>query len=170
MKLYEIANQYAEVLEMLDDTEKFDLINDTLDSINTGLEDKMTSIGKVRQNLLREAEALKAESDRLKERADRAKKQVEKLENYISYTMQTHNFRKLDTPLFKFSFRDSTSLVVTDIEQMPAHFLKPQPPKPDIAGLKKHLKQVYDEKGLQIPEELPELGVKFEKKTNLQIK
>lgn len=168
--LYQVADQYANVLELLNDPEKFELLNDTLESIDALMEEKLVSIGKLRQNILSDAEALEVESKRLKERADSLKKQSEKLENYVAFTMRKHNFKKMDTPLFKFSFRKSTSLVVTDLEQVPEHFLKPQPSKPDIAGMKKHLKQMFDERGLEIPEELPELGVKFETKESLQIK
>jgi regulator of replication initiation timing len=169
-KLYEIADRYALITELLDDPEKAEMVFDTLDSMEGELQDKLTSIGKLIRNFNADEEALKEESKRLKERADAAKKQAEKLENYVKFIMQKNGFKKLDTPLFKFSLKSSVSLVVTDLDQVPEHFLKPQPPKPDIAGLKKHLKQAYDEKGLEMPEELPELGVKFETKENLNIK
>jgi isopentenyl diphosphate isomerase/L-lactate dehydrogenase-like FMN-dependent dehydrogenase len=171
MRLYEITDRYTQALELIHDPDKYDQLNDTLESLDEPMQEKLESIGKIRQNKLAEAEALKAEADRLMERAKKAKKEADSLANYVEFTMKKHNFKKLETPLFKFSFRKSTSLVVTNIENVPEHFLKPQPPKPDVAGMKKHIKQVFEEKGLEVPEDLTDtLGVAFETKENLQIK
>lgn len=171
MKLYEIADQYTNALENVEDSDSFELMADTLDSINSLLDDKLDSIGKLRRNYLAEAEALKNEAKFLKEKADKAEKNAEKLEKYVAFTLKKNGFAKADTGLFKFSFRKSTSLVVSDIENFPAHFLKPQPPKPDIAGLKSFIKKTYDDKGVKVPEDLTEdLGVRFETKESLQIK
>lgn len=170
MKLYQITQRYQNVTDLIQDAETFEQVKDTLDALDEDLKDKLDSIGRIRLNYLAEAQMLKEEADRLKERADRAKREAEKLEQYVEYVMNQSKMDKIDTPLFKFSFRKSTSLVVTDISQLPEHFLQPQPPKADVAGLKKHLKQVYEEKGLEVPEDLPELGVQFVHKRNLQIK
>lgn len=170
MKLYEIAKQYQDALEYANDPEKFMQMVDTLDSIDENLKDKLESVGRIRQNKLAEAKALEEEAERLKERADKVKKEVGSLEKWVEYTLANANMKKIESHSFKFSFRKSTSLVVTDPEQIPEHFLKPQPPKVDVAGMKSHLKKYYEEKGLDIPEELPELGVKYETKENLQIK
>jgi isopentenyl diphosphate isomerase/L-lactate dehydrogenase-like FMN-dependent dehydrogenase len=171
MKLYEMADQYTQALEHMQDADSYEKFKDTLDSLDEPMQDKLDNIGLLRQNKLAEAEALKAEAKRLTDRAKAAEREADALATYVEFTMRRNNFKKLETPHFKFSFRKSTALIVSDIENVPEHFLKPQPPKPDVAGMKKYIKQIFDEKGLAVPEDLTEtLGVKYENRESLQIK
>lgn len=170
MKLYEIASQYREALDMLSDPEKFDQLKDTLDFLDENLKDKAEAVLKHRQNLLAEAEALKNEAKRLAERAAAVEKQAEGSAKLIDYIMKKNNFKKLDAGMFKVSYRKSTALVVRDVNAVPEHFLKPQPPKVDVAGMKKHIKQIYDDRGMEIPTDLSDLGVEFEHRESIQIK
>lgn len=170
-KLYEIASNYNQVLELLDDPERFDQLKDTLDAIDENMNDKLESVGKIRASYLAEAAMLKAEAKRLTEKAAAAEKQASNLTGYVEHVMKTNKFDKLKTPLYTFSFRKSTALVVTDEKEVPEQFLKPQPSTVDVAGLKKHLKQTYDDLGIDMPDDFTDtLGVKFEHKHNLQIK
>lgn len=187
-KLYEVANDYSQALEYLMDPERFQDGLDTLESIEAGLHDKLDSMGKLRLSKLAEAKALEEESKRLKERADRAKKEAASIEGYIEITMRKNGMEKIKTPTFNFGFTVSNSLVVTDLEKLPDHFKKPQPPKPDIAGMKAHIKQKYDELGFKLVNklsppskdkynemlvtelELEDLGVQFEISEKLSIK
>lgn len=170
MNLYNISQQYAEALEYIEDADSFEGIKDTLGAIEANLNDKLDNIGRIRKNKLAQAKALKEEAKELAEKAKRLEKEVEYLENWIDHSLQAAKLKKVEAGIFKFSYRKSTSLEVVDTEQVPEQFLKPQPPKVDVAGMKKHLSQVYEDNGLEVPEEIPELGVKFITKQNLQIK
>jgi hypothetical protein len=170
MKLYQIAEQYREALEMLTDPDKFDQLKDTLEFLDENLKDKTEAVLKHRQNLLAEAAALKAEAKRLNERAAEVEKQAEGSAKLVDYIMKKNNFKKLDAGMFKVSYRKSTALVVKDVNAVPEHFLKPQPPKVDVAGMKKHIKQIYDDRGMEIPTDLSDLGVEYEHRESLQIK
>jgi hypothetical protein len=169
MKLYEIAEQYRVALDMLSDPEKFDQLKDTLDFLDENLKDKADAVLKHRQNLLADAAALKAEEKRLKARREQIEREAEGSAKLIDYIMRKNSFKKLEAGSFKVSYRKSTSLEVIDVNEVPEHFLKPQPPKVDVAGMKKHIKQIYDDRGMEIPEDLSDLGVKFVQKENLQI-
>lgn len=171
MKLYEIADQYQTALTYLIENEQLADNFDTLEAIEENLNDKLDNIGKLRQAKLAQVEAIKEEAKRLRDRATSVEKEVTKLENYIDYCLRKNDLKKVASTLFTFTYRSSTALVVTDSEQIPEHFLKPQPPKPDIAGMKKYIKEYFEEKGMPVPEDLTEtLGVRFETKENLQIK
>lgn len=187
MKLYQVANDYTQALEYLTDPERFQDGLDTLESIEAGLHDKLDSMAKLRQSKLAEAKALKEEAVRLKERADHATKEAASIESYIEYTMRQNGMEKIKTPMFNFGFTVSNSLVLEDMEQLPEHFIKIEK-KADIAGLKTHLKQKYEELGYKLVSklstkpkkdvqemlvtdlDLADLGVKFEVKEKLNIK
>lgn len=187
MKLYEVANDYTQALEYLMDPERFQEGLDTLEAIEAGLHDKLDSMGKLRLSKLSEAKALEEESKRLKERADRVKKEAASIENYIEITMRKNGMEKIKTPTFDFGFTVSNSLVLQDLEEVPEHFIKIKR-EADIAGLKAHLKQKYEEMGYKLVSKLSakpkkdvqemlvtdldieDLGVKFEVSEKLKIK
>lgn len=170
INLYTITQQYADALDFIEDAETFEQIKETLDAIEANLNDKLDSIGRIRKNKIAQAKALKEEAKELTEKAKKIENEVANFEKWIDHTLRAANLKKVETGMFKYSYRTSTSLEIMDSSQIPEHFLKPQPSKVDVAGLKAHLKKSYEENGLKVPEEIPEIGVKFVTKQNLQIK
>lgn len=170
MRLHEVSDQYAHVLEHIGDPKQFEALADTLESIDAIYEEKLEQVTKSRANDLAEVAALEEEIKRLKGRADAAMKRAENKEKYIKFSLLKNNQRNVKTATYSFSFKKSTSLKVVDLEKFPKNFLKPQPPKADIAGIKKYLKETFDEKNIPCPDDLPELGLRFEHNENLQIK
>lgn len=171
MRLHEVSDALARLLESIEDADQFEHLADTLESLDLVYEEKIDQLGKSRANDLAHIGALDDEIKRLQEKKAKLKKRVEGVEKYIHQTLIKNNQKSVKTTLFTFGFRKSTSLVVTDISKLPERFLKPQEPKPDVAGLKKHLKESFAEKNLPIPDDMTEtLGVRFEHKQSLQIK
>ena len=69
MKLYELTEQYEEVINLLYDGETDEqTILDTLESIEGEIEDKADNYARIIKNLTAEAEMVKAEADRLNRR------------------------------------------------------------------------------------------------------
>lgn len=67
-------------------------------------------------------EAFKAEEKALTERRKAKERRVEQLKEYLSFSMQAHGDRKLDTPKVRLSFRKSTSTEITDEKLVPDEF------------------------------------------------
>jgi len=156
MKLYELTEAYAEVLEL--DLEEQDL-STVLDSLQGTVAEKAEGILMVMKTLEAEQDAYSKEQARLNELKSKAKKKADAMKDYLAYNLQQMDIKKLDTTLFKLSFRKSESVVVDDQTQLPEEYIKVKTTEsPDKTALKKALKN-GEVKGCHI-----------ETKQNLQIK
>ena len=149
--LYSLSQEYRAVLNLLGEEEvSVEAIYDTLDAIDEPIKQKVETIGDMIRNLEAEAAALKEESDRLKERSAAKLKSADMLLKKVETVMTDAEFEKIEGLKHTFAFSVSNSLECKDPKQLPRHFLKPQEPKPDIAGLKKELVRQYEEKGIKL--------------------
>lgn len=109
--LYELTGQFLDIYNMdLDDETKLD----TLESIdwNEDYENKVENYIKVMKNLEADIEARKTELDRLKKLNDADKKKIERMKDDLTASMELTGHDKIDTTLFKVSFRRSKSVEV----------------------------------------------------------
>lgn len=154
--LYELTGQFLDIYNMeLDDETKAD----TLDSMdwNTDYENKVENYIKVIKNTEADMEARKNEIKRLTElnRADERKN--ERLKEALKDSMDLTGHERVDTKLFKVSFRKSEAVEVDDLLLPEAY--KVATYKPDKKRLKEDLKN-----GLEI------LGAKLVERKNLSIR
>ena len=187
--LYALSQEYRAVLNMLGEEDvEIDVIYDTLDSIDEPIQEKVERVGDMIRNHEARAAALKAESARLKEREEAEKKSIDRLLKYVETTMINAEFDKLEGLKHTFAFGISNSLECKDPKLLPRHYLKPQEPKADIAGLKKDISRQWEEKGIklvskysakpkmqemlftELNEDLETLGVQFNIKRKLSLK
>lgn len=187
--LYALSQEYRAVLNLLgEEGVETDTIYDTLDSIDEPLQEKVETIGDIIRNHEANAAALKAEAARLNERAAAELKKAEGLVKYVEVAMTNAEFEKIEGLKHTFAFGISTSLECKDPKLLPRHYLKPQEPKPDIAGLKKDITRQYEENGIKlvqkysakpkgkemlftdINENLESLGVQFNTKRKVSLK
>ena len=187
--LYSLGQEYRAVVNMLGEEDvDIDVIYDTLDAIDEPIKEKVEISGDMIRNHEANAAALKAEADRLKERAAAELATVERLMKYVENVMTNGEFEKLQGLKHTFAFGISNSLECKDPKLLPRHYLKPQDPKPDIAGLKKELVRKYDEMGIklvskysakpkqqemlftELNEDLASLGVQFNIKRKVSLK
>ena len=134
--LYELTGQYLEIYNMdMDDETK----RDTLDSIdwNDDYETKVENYIKVIKNLDADIEARKNEMDRLKKLNDSDKAKKERMKHAIEESMELTGHDRVDTTLFKVSFRRS-KVVEVDMVLLPDQFKKIEY-KADKTALKKLL-------------------------------
>ena len=131
--LYELTGQYLEIynLDMDDETKQ-----DTLESIdwNEGYENKVEGYIKVIKNLDADIEARKNEIDRLND-ADKAKK--DRMKTTLKESMELTGHDRVDTTLFKVSFRRSEAVEV-DMVLLPDKYKKVEY-KADKTALKRLL-------------------------------
>lgn len=154
--LYELTGQFLDIYNMdLDDETKAD----TLDSIdwNIDYENKVENYIKVIKNNEADIEARKNEIKRLTElnRADERKN--ERMKEVLKESMDLTGHERVDTSLFKVSFRKSEAVEVDDLLLPEAY--KVATWKADKKRLKEDLKN-----GLEI------LGAELVERKNLSIR
>lgn len=154
--LYELTGQFLDIYNMeLDEETKLD----TLDSIDwqTDYENKVENYVKVIKNTEADIEARKNEIKRLTElnRSDERKK--ERMKEVLKESMALTGHERVDTPLFKVSFRKSQVVEVEDL-LLPEGY-KIATYKPDKKRIKEDLKN-----GLEI------LGAELVERKNLSIR
>ena len=167
MTLYEIATEYKDFAEAVENGEiPKEAINDTLESIQALLEEKVDNIACLIKNLTADAEAIKAEEARLAERRKQKEATTERLKAYLSDMLIKSGCTKLETARNKISFHKSEAVTVEDEAKFiewamneNREFLTFKAPTISKTALKKALAdgQAID-------------GVYIESKANLQIK
>lgn len=110
--LYELTNQFQLAVAHLDEMElEQDLYQDTLDSIQAPLEQKVENIVKYVRSLEALAEAKKAEAKRLSESAAGDLKKIEWFKNYMADNLQKAGINKMQAGVFALSFRKGSEVV-----------------------------------------------------------
>lgn len=154
--LYELTGIYQQIYDMdMDDETK----QDTLESIDwtEDYENKVENYIKVMKNLDADIEARKNEIDRLKKLNDVDKSKKERMKTDLATSMELTGHEKVDTTLFKVSFRKSEAVEVDDLLLPEAY--KVATWKADKKRLKEDLKN-----GLEI------LGAELVERKNLNIR
>lgn len=154
--LYELTGQFLDIYNLeLDEETKLD----TLDSIDweTEYETKVENYIKVMKNLEADVEARKNEIKRLMALNKADEKKKEHLKDTLSASMSLTGHERVDTPLFKVSFRKSQAVEVDEAVLPEAY--KVATWKADKNRLKEDLKN-----GLEI------IGASLVERKNLSIR
>lgn len=154
--LYELTGQFLDIYNLeLDEETKLD----TLDSIDwqTDYENKVENYIKVIKNTEADVEARKNEIKRLTELNRSDERKNERMKEILKESMALTGHERVDTSLFKLSFRKSEAVEVDDLLLPEAY--KVATYKPDKKRLKEDLKN-----GLEI------LGAELVERKNLSIK
>lgn len=154
--LYELTGQFLDIYNLeLDEETKLD----TLDSIDweTEYETKVENYIKVMKNLEADVEARKNEIKRLTELNKADEKKKEHLKDTLSASMSLTGHERVDTPLFKVSFRKSQAVEVDETVLPEAYKMATW--KVDKKRLKEDLKN-----GLEI------IGASLVERKNLSIR
>nr|DAE24391.1 MAG TPA: resistance protein [Siphoviridae sp. ctOow3] len=154
--LYELTGQFLDIYNMeLDDETKLD----TLESIdwNSDYEEKVENYIKVIKNNEADIEARKNEIKRLTELNKADERKNERMKEVLKESMDLTGHERVDTKLFKVSFRKSEAVEVDDLLLPEAY--KVATYKPDKKRLKEDLKN-----GLEI------LGAELVERKNLSIR
>lgn len=125
MKLYELAENYNELLALLDNEEATEEeLMDTLNAINDALEVKVDNICRLRKYLDAKAKVYKEEAKRLTALARQAENSVDSMKRYLDEQLKRMDIKRMDTELFKLSYRKSDSVNVLDLDAVPDEFKK----------------------------------------------
>lgn len=141
-KLYEIKNEFNELLLMADEQGlSLDDIKDTIDGIEFEFEEKADSTAKMIRTLIADADAVKAEKDRLADREKALRNSADNLKKYLETMMLEVDKKKFKTKLFSFNIQKNAPSVKVEVEELLSKkYLIPQPDKVDKKQLLKDLK------------------------------
>lgn len=167
MRLYEIANEYIELLDMIENGDiPEEAIEDTLESMTFEIEAKVDNIACLLKNIDAEMVAIRAEEKRLAERRKAKEKAYDRLKDYLANTLLRLDIKKVETARNMISFRKSESVEIADenafLEWASTHrdeFLKYSTPTIDKTLVKQALKADEDI-----------IGATLVTKQNIQIK
>lgn len=158
-KLYEIANDYA---KLLDEDLEPDLIADTLEGMEGELKDKIEQLLAICKNETGYAERLKEEAKSLNERAAATLNRVERIQEYISLALSTAGLKKIRAGIHQVTIRSpSESVEIVDSSALPAKFVEYETTiKPDKLAIKHELKAGHQIPGAQLKIGKPSLLIK----------
>lgn len=125
VKLYDLAIEYAEIGDAIDDAdgELTPEIEARLDALSVSLEAKVDSCCALIREWSLTAEAIREEERRLKARRDALDNRAARLREYVTSCLDMAGRRKVTSSRFTASVRESRGAVsVTDIERLPAAF------------------------------------------------
>jgi hypothetical protein len=138
--VYEIVEKYLQIENMLEEQEDQDtqeMLQDTLDSIEGDLEEKLEYLTKIQKNYEAQAEMFKAEKDRLAKKQQSTKNKAGNLKGFLEHILLATGKRKLETGIFTLSIqKNPPSLIIDDESLIPDDFFE------TVRQLdKKHLKE-----------------------------
>lgn len=149
--LFNLSDQYKQVLELIQDSEDDKALKDTLDSINDAIEDKADGYYVVVKTLESENEAIDREVKRLQERKKKNNNGIERLKTTLLEAMEFTGKTKFKTELHNYSIRNNApSLQINDDTKIPKQFYVEQQPKLDKRELLKFVKDNGEFDGVEL--------------------
>lgn len=126
--LYELTNNYENVLNMLYDEDVDEqMILDTLESIEGEIEDKADNYAKIIKELLGDAGKIKEEKQRLEARQKTFENRAKLLKDNLQNTLKQIGKTKFKTELFSFNIQKNGGklpLIIDDITKVPNEYFK----------------------------------------------
>lgn len=95
------------------------------------------------------AESAEIESKRLADIAKFYKNRVERVKQSVKLAMESHGIEKIETDMFRISFRKSESVLVDDVEVLPAEYVVLKK-SADKTAIKKAIKDGKNVEGARI--------------------
>lgn len=146
-KLYELTDEYAGLVAMLEDCqtdEEVDSVMKQIDAVTDDIAAKGEAYARIRMNLKAraaefeaQAKIFKAESDRLTAKAKSATNECKRLEEYLLFAMGVAGMEQLRTGIGLFYTQKTTRVDVLDAWAVPKEFTTPQEPKVDKDAIKR---------------------------------
>ncbi|MBL0108914.1 Phage protein [Candidatus Propionivibrio aalborgensis] len=152
--LYDIAAEYREIAEKLNDSD-FDeqTIADTLEGMSGDLVQKCTNVGFFIRNMEAESEAMKAAEESIAKRRATRDSKIKRMKDYLLNAMISTGKTKIESPWFVLSVRNNQESVVVDADsQIPEGFMRMIPAKyePDKVLIKKAIQSGIEVEGCHL--------------------
>lgn len=152
MTLYELTDQFRELLDMMEDPDvDIDAVLDTADAVEMDFNDKADGYAKVIFTLKAEAEVIDAEIKRLSARKTAKENLAKQMTVRLQNSMETTGKVKFKTPEFSYNIQNNPASVVMDepdVFKLPEEFLKYKDPEIDKKAVKAALERGDDLTGI----------------------
>lgn len=150
MKLYEISQNYSQLLDLADSMDET-VFQDTLSAIEEALEDKVENIGKMIRCLEADAEAIKSEEKRLTDKRRAIENKIANIKGYVQHEMEVAGIDKVKRPTLTVAIQaNPPSVFVKDESLIPSHYMIPSAPKLDKKAVLTFLKEGGEVPGCEI--------------------
>ena len=150
MKLYEYTQDYLRILEMAEDLDP-EVLVDTLQAIQEGLEKKAENVAKLVRNFEANCKTIKEEEERLSSKRKTLENQISYLKTYLQQQLEAVELEKVKTPLFTIAIQANPPGVhVSDEGAIPGQFWIQSQPKLDKKGIMESLKAGGEVPGCEI--------------------
>lgn len=147
--LYELSGDYLQVQRMIEDG--FEGLEDTLESLQGPLHEKLEAYGMVIRNIESDVEGLKAEEKRLAERRKVMENGIKRMKLSMHDAMSSTGERKIKGEKFTFTIqKNPPSLKLVDESLIPKEFLVEVAPSIDKKAIMERLKANEEIPGAQI--------------------
>ena len=140
--LYELTDEYLQVLEMAEDPDiDPEVFSDTLEGLSGEIEIKADGYARIIASLEAQMDAIRVEENRLGARRKSLMNKVESMKRNLMSSMTVTGKTKFRTELFSFTIKKNPpAVVIDDKDKIPDEFWKKQEPVLDKAGIKDLLK------------------------------
>lgn len=125
MKLYEIAQKYTQVFDLITNLEDLppEVIEDTLESCSEELEEKSLNIAAIIKNINYDVEAMKDYEKKMNQKRRTLENRVTFLKDYLKEHMNICKVSKFCNQELSISIRKSPiSVIIDNIEKVPEKF------------------------------------------------
>lgn len=151
MKLYEMTQEYNQLLEMMNDPDASpEAIQEVLSSLEGQIEQKAENIAKVIKSMEADIEAISNEEKRLQAKRKALENHKEGLKQYLQQSLEQVGLNKVKTALFNIGIQNNpASVEIVDEEAIPEVFVTWEKKilKSDIL---KQLKEGHEIPGVQM--------------------
>lgn len=149
MKLYELNESFQNIQSLIEEGQEG--LEDTLESIELAIEEKLESVGKVIRNLEGEATKFKEEEKRLADRRRSLENNIKYLKQYAENSMLVTGDKKIKAGLFTFALqKNPPSVSVFNDVIVPKKYYIPVDPKLDKTKIKEDLKNGESIPGVEL--------------------
>ncbi|GKV69827.1 hypothetical protein NCCP2716_23250 [Sporosarcina sp. NCCP-2716] len=147
--LYELQGMYAQLQQLIEDGGEG--LEDTLESVEGALEEKLESYAMVIRNIESDVDGLKAEEKRLADRRKSMENGIKRMKTAMQDAMSSTGERKIKGEKFTFTIqKNPPSLKVLDESVIPSEFFIPAAPSLDKKAVMELLKSGQEVAGTQI--------------------
>lgn len=149
MKLYELNESFQQVQAMIEDGQEG--LQDTLESIELAIEDKLENIGKVIKNLESDVKSFKEEEKRLADRRRSLENNIKHLKQYAENSMIVTGDKKIKAGLFTFAIhKNPPSVQVYNETIVPKDYFVTPKPVVDKTKIKEAIKNGETVAGVEL--------------------
>ncbi|MGN7311509.1 siphovirus Gp157 family protein [Alkalicoccobacillus gibsonii] len=149
MKLYELTQNWQQVMEMIEDGEES--YTDTLEAIEEAIEDKAENLAKLIKSTEAQTEVIKAEEKRLADRRKAMENKAKNMKVYLQEQLELAGKTKIKGALLTVAIqKNPPSLNVLDQSLIPQNYFVQLDPQLDKKALLAAIKEGQEIAGAEI--------------------